>query len=133
MMTSGSVPRRAAVLLGLLASASNQTLLAALTVVSLNTALLSSAGSDLCHGRDVDLRQRHKRRQRAAGGDCGDGRNADNGYRFDECDGQSRDVLNQCGSRSGHRNRSNRCDYDHRDRHWYHPWIVQSFLTDHRN
>ena len=48
MMTSGSVPRRAAVLLGLLASASNQTLLAALTVGSLNTALLSSASAATC-------------------------------------------------------------------------------------
>src|SRR5215831_7555556 len=48
MMTSGSVPRRAAVLLRLLASASNQTLLAALTVGSLNTALLSSASAATC-------------------------------------------------------------------------------------
>src|SRR5215831_9543543 len=48
MMTSGSVPRRAAVLLGLLASASNQTLLAALTVGSLNTALVSSASAATC-------------------------------------------------------------------------------------
>src|SRR5262249_20730871 len=48
MMTSGSVPRRAAVLLALLASASNQTLLAALSVGSLNTALLSSASAETC-------------------------------------------------------------------------------------
>ena len=42
------VPRRPAVLLALLASASNQTLLAALTVGSLNTALLSSASAATC-------------------------------------------------------------------------------------
>jgi hypothetical protein len=42
------VPRRAAVLLALLASASNQTLLAALTVGSLNAALLSSASAATC-------------------------------------------------------------------------------------
>ena len=51
MMTSGSVPRRAAVLLGLLASASNQTLLAAVTVGtvgSLNVGLLSSASAATC-------------------------------------------------------------------------------------
>jgi hypothetical protein len=42
------VPRRAAVLLALLASVSNQTLLAALGVGSLNTALLSSASAETC-------------------------------------------------------------------------------------
>src|SRR6516164_7632663 len=42
------VPRRAAVLLALLASASNQTLLAALTVGSLNAGLLSSASAATC-------------------------------------------------------------------------------------
>src|SRR6516225_2619300 len=42
------MPRRAAVLLALLASASNQTLLAALTVGSLNTALVSSASAETC-------------------------------------------------------------------------------------
>ena len=42
------VPRRPAVLLALLASASNQTLLAALTVGSLNTALVSSASAATC-------------------------------------------------------------------------------------
>src|SRR5262245_30530964 len=42
------VPRRAAVLLALLASASDQTLLAALTVGSLNTALVSSASAESC-------------------------------------------------------------------------------------
>ena len=42
------VPRRAAVLLVLLASASNQPLLAALTVGSLNAALLSSASAETC-------------------------------------------------------------------------------------
>src|SRR5215472_14023106 len=42
------VPRRPAVLLALLASASHQTLLAALTVGSLNTALVSSASAATC-------------------------------------------------------------------------------------
>ena len=42
------VPRRGAVLLALLASASNQTLLAALTVGSLNTAMVSSASAATC-------------------------------------------------------------------------------------
>jgi hypothetical protein len=41
-------PCRAAVLLALLASVSNQTLLAALTVGSLNTALVSSASAETC-------------------------------------------------------------------------------------
>ena len=42
------VPRRPAVLLALLASASHQTLVAALTVGSLNTALVSSASAATC-------------------------------------------------------------------------------------
>ena len=42
------VPRRPALLLALLASASNQTLLAALTVGSLNAGLLSSASAATC-------------------------------------------------------------------------------------
>jgi len=52
-------PRRAAVLLALLASASNQTLLAALTVGSLNAGLLSSASAATCV---TGLRQCRKRR-----------------------------------------------------------------------
>jgi len=42
------VPRRPALLLALLASASNQTLLAALTVGSLNAGLLASASAETC-------------------------------------------------------------------------------------
>jgi hypothetical protein len=42
------VPRRAAVLLALLASASNRTLFAAFTIGSLNAALLSSASAASC-------------------------------------------------------------------------------------
>jgi hypothetical protein len=51
-MTGGGakrlVPRRAAVLVALLASASHQTLLAALTVGSLNGGLLASASAETC-------------------------------------------------------------------------------------
>ena len=72
------VPRRGAVLLALLASASNQTLLAALTVGSLNTAMVSSASAATCvTSVKSDLRQCRKRRQRGAGHHCGVGRNAD--------------------------------------------------------
>jgi hypothetical protein len=42
------MPRRAAVLLALLSSASNQTLLSALTVGSLNAGLLASASAETC-------------------------------------------------------------------------------------
>ena len=47
------VPRRAAVVLALLASASNQTLLAALTVGSLNAGLLFSASAATCVTSDA--------------------------------------------------------------------------------
>ena len=42
------MPRRAAVLLALLSSVSNQTLLSALTVGSLNGGLLASASAETC-------------------------------------------------------------------------------------
>jgi len=129
------VPRRPAVLLALLASASNQTLLAALTVGSLNTALVSSASAATCVTSVSPTFANVVGDVTGGGGpDCGDGRNADDVSRFDECDGQSRGsaVFNQCDSQSGHRNRSNQCDSDHWKRnsqwvsdhwnsHWHHP------------
>jgi hypothetical protein len=93
-------------------------LLLTVSVVSLNAALLASASAETCvTGVNPTFAKCRKRHHRPAGHDCGDGRNADNGIRFDECDGQSRArvVLNQCGtnqcdSQSSHRKRTNQCD-----------------------
>ena len=150
--------RRAAVLLALLSSASNQTLLSALTVGSLNAGLLSSASAATCvtgvtstfanvvsgvNGTPSttvvtsvtpttaaaltgeprhDIHQRCKRRQ-WTDGHGSDGSDADSRQRFDEREYyyDIGVVFDRCDSQSGHRNRCNRCDFDHRDGHWHYP------------